>query len=112
MPIKFTDEFKRDAVSLVESGIAQKAACKDLGVSKSALQAWVRDAKFQPHGLTGLDFQLGRLDLLEWQQLQDLTRRDREELKLRSRRGHLIFCPRPDLGPGIPLPGFDPSWQT
>lgn len=38
MPIKYTDEFKRDAFSLVESGIAQKTVCKDPGISKSALQ--------------------------------------------------------------------------
>ncbi|WP_454118955.1 transposase [Microbacterium lacticum] len=35
-----------------ESGITQKTVCKDLGISKSALQAWVRDAKFQSHGMT------------------------------------------------------------
>ena len=52
MPVKYTDEFKRDAVSLVESGIAQKTVSRDLGISKSALQAWVRDAKFQSHGMT------------------------------------------------------------
>ncbi|QIM16370.1 IS3 family transposase [Leucobacter insecticola] len=48
----FSDEFKRDAVALVESGISQKTVCKDLGVSKSALQSWVRDARFQSHGMT------------------------------------------------------------
>ena len=31
MPIKFRKEFKRDAVALMESGIAQKTVCKDLG---------------------------------------------------------------------------------
>lgn len=51
MPVKYTDEFKRDAVALVESGIAQKTVCKDLGISKSALQVWVRDAKFSSHGM-------------------------------------------------------------
>ena len=52
VPVKFTDEFKRDAVALVDSGIAQKQVCKDLGISKSALQAWVRDARFEAHGMT------------------------------------------------------------
>ncbi len=52
VPKIYTDEFKRDAVALVESGLAQKQVCKDLGVSKTALQAWVRDARFQSHGLT------------------------------------------------------------
>lgn len=52
MPVRYTDEFKRDAVALVESGIAHKTVCRDLGISKSALQVWVRDAKFQSHGMT------------------------------------------------------------
>ena len=58
MPTKRTDEFKRDAVSLVESDIAQKTVSRDpgisesrdLGISKSVLQAWVRDAKFHSRG--------------------------------------------------------------
>ena len=52
MPIKFSDEFKRDAVALVESGISQKQVVRDLGISKSALQAWVRDARFKSYGMT------------------------------------------------------------
>lgn len=31
MPVRYTDEFKRDAVALFESGIAQKTLCEDLG---------------------------------------------------------------------------------
>ena len=50
--ITYTDEFKRDAVALVESGISQKQVVKDLGVAKTTLQAWVRDARFQSHGMT------------------------------------------------------------
>ncbi len=46
MPVKFAEEFKKDAVALVESGIAQKDVYRDLGISKSALQAWVRDGRF------------------------------------------------------------------
>lgn len=53
MPIKnYSDEFKRDAVALVESGVAQKQVARDLGISRSAIQAWVRDARFQSHGIT------------------------------------------------------------
>ena len=48
----YSDEFKRDAVALVESGIAQNQVVRDLGISKTALQSWVRDARFQSHGLT------------------------------------------------------------
>ena len=51
MPVKFTEEFKRDAVALVKSGIAQKTVCADLGISKSALQAWVRDDALVSRGL-------------------------------------------------------------
>ena len=50
--ITYSDEFKRDAVALVASGIPQKQVVKDLGVAKTTLQAWVRDARFQSHGRT------------------------------------------------------------
>ena len=52
MPIKYSEEFKRDAVALVESGIAQKTVCKDLGISKSALGAWIQDSRFKTFGMT------------------------------------------------------------
>lgn len=52
MPKIYSDEFKRDAVALVESGISQSQVSKDLGVSKTALQTWVRDARFQSHGMS------------------------------------------------------------
>ncbi|MFC5338896.1 IS3 family transposase [Leucobacter denitrificans] len=52
MPMKYSEEFKRDAVALVESGIAQKTVCKDLGVSKSALGAWVQDSRFKTYGMS------------------------------------------------------------
>ncbi|KAB1640413.1 IS3 family transposase [Gulosibacter chungangensis] len=52
MPRIFSDEFKRDAVALVESGMSQRQVCKDLGISKSALMVWVRDSRFQSHGMT------------------------------------------------------------
>lgn len=52
MPRIFTEEFKKDAVALVESGISQKQVAADLGVSKTALQTWVRDARYPSHGMT------------------------------------------------------------
>lgn len=52
MPSIYSDEFKRDAVALVESGIAQHQVVRDLGISKTALSNWVRDARFQTHGMT------------------------------------------------------------
>ena len=52
MSMKYSDEFKRDAVALVESGIPQHQVVKDLGVSKTALSNWVSDARFASHGIT------------------------------------------------------------
>ena len=52
MPVMYSDEFKRDAVGLVESGISQKQVCRDLGISKSALSAWLQDARFTTYGMT------------------------------------------------------------
>lgn len=51
MPKRYTDEFKKTAVELVESGMSQKQVCADLGISKSALQAWVRDAQLEGRGI-------------------------------------------------------------
>ncbi|WP_240688813.1 hypothetical protein [Brevibacterium sp. S22] len=31
--------------------MTQKQVCADLGISKSALQAWVRDSRLREHGL-------------------------------------------------------------
>lgn len=50
--IAYTDEFKRDAVALVASGILQKQVAEDMGMAKTTLQAWVRGARFQSHGMT------------------------------------------------------------
>ena len=46
LSITYREEFKRDAVALVEFGISQKTMCRDLGISKSALGAWVQLASF------------------------------------------------------------------
>ncbi len=50
--ITYTEEFKRDAVALVASGVPQKQVARDLGMAKTTLQAWVRDARFQSHEMT------------------------------------------------------------
>lgn len=52
MPIKYSEELKRNAVGLVESGISQKQVCRDLGASKSALNSWLQDARFKTYGMT------------------------------------------------------------
>ena len=51
MPKKYTDEFKASAVELVASGMTQKQVCADLGVSKTALQSWVRDEALRGRGM-------------------------------------------------------------
>ena len=50
--IKYTDEFKADAVSLVKSGMTQTRVSKDLGVSIASLNKWVRDAGLRSAGMT------------------------------------------------------------
>ncbi|GAA1803528.1 MULTISPECIES: transposase [Brevibacterium] len=51
MPKIYTDEFKQSALDLINDGMTQKQVCADLGISKSALQAWVRDSRLREHGL-------------------------------------------------------------
>ena len=52
MPVKYSSEFKRDAVALVlTQGMSQKQVCADLGISKSALQVWVRDGQLRDRGI-------------------------------------------------------------
>ncbi len=52
MPVKYSDEFKRDAVALVVMrGMSQKQVCADLGISKSALQVWVRRSQLRDRGI-------------------------------------------------------------
>lgn len=49
--VRYSEEFKRDAVALVESGMSQRQVCTDLGVSKSALHGWVRDSRLRAQGM-------------------------------------------------------------
>lgn len=51
MPKIYTDEFKQSALELLGEGMTQKQVCADLGISKSTLQAWVRDSRLREHGL-------------------------------------------------------------
>lgn len=52
MPKIYTDEFKRDVVALVESGMTYRQVCKDMGLSRSALQRWVQDSRFAGQGMS------------------------------------------------------------
>jgi transposase len=50
MPKIYSEEFKASALELLEQGMTQKQVCQDLGMSKSALQAWVNEARLHQHG--------------------------------------------------------------
>lgn len=45
MPKIYTDEFKQSALKLLGEGMTQKQGSAELGISKSALQTWVRDTR-------------------------------------------------------------------
>src|SRR5699024_981989 len=51
MPKKYSDEFKRDAVAMVNSGMAQHQVCKDMGISRSSLQNWVQKDRMTSRGI-------------------------------------------------------------
>ncbi|WP_406710031.1 transposase [Trueperella pyogenes] len=52
MPELYSEQFKADAVALVESGMSRRQVCADLGVSRSSLQKWITDARLQAHGMS------------------------------------------------------------
>ena len=49
--VRYSEEFKRDAVALVESGMTQTQVCRDLGISKSALSIWVKKSRLASYGM-------------------------------------------------------------
>lgn len=52
MPKVYSEQFKADAVALVESGMSRRQVCADLGISRSSLQKWITDARLQTHGMS------------------------------------------------------------
>ena len=46
----YSEQFKADAVALVESGVARRQVRADLGISRSSLQKWITDARLQASG--------------------------------------------------------------
>lgn len=50
MSAVYSDEFKTDAVSLVEAGSTQEQVCRDLGVPEPVLPKWVKDAGLRARG--------------------------------------------------------------
>ncbi|MEU0132462.1 transposase [Streptomyces sp. NPDC006296] len=50
---RYTAEFKRDAIALVDStGRTVTAVARELGISSESLRGWYRQAKAAPPGLT------------------------------------------------------------
>jgi transposase len=59
-----------EAALVLEQGMSQRQVCHAMGVSKSALQVWVRDAELQRRGMTpaapgDLEAQRGQAQLLK-----------------------------------------------
>ena len=52
MPKLYNDQFKADAVVLVESGISRWQVCADLGISRSRLLKWITQARLKDHGMS------------------------------------------------------------
>lgn len=53
VPKRYSDDFKRGALEMLESGMTQRQVCEGLGVSKSALQAWQRQERMAREGIAG-----------------------------------------------------------
>lgn len=49
--MKYSEEFRQDAVGFVRAGATQREVCRDLGISKSAMSKWVADADRRDAGL-------------------------------------------------------------
>ncbi len=52
MPKLYSEQFKADAIALVELRMIRRQVCADLGVSRSSLQKWITDACLQAHRMS------------------------------------------------------------
>ena len=65
-------------LELVGDGMTQKQVCADLGISKSALQAWVRDARLREHGLEpARDPEESRAQAAAFKRIRELERENK-----------------------------------
>lgn len=71
--MRYSEEFRSDAVALVRQGASQREVCRDLGISKSALSKWVTDADRRDQGLPATKDVTPTEDL----QIRELIRRNR-----------------------------------
>lgn len=72
---RYTEEFKRDAIALVDSsGKTVTAVARELGISSESLRGWYRKAKVdQGEGIPG------ELSSAEREELKRLRRENREQ---------------------------------
>jgi transposase len=72
---RYTDEFKRDAIALVDSsGKTVTAVARELGISSESLRGWYRKAKAEQGEGTP-----GELSSAEREELKRLRRENREQ---------------------------------
>lgn len=71
--MRYSEEFKCDAVVLVNAGATQREVCRDLGVSKSAMSKWVADAERVERGLPAAK----ELPVVEDAKVRELMRRNK-----------------------------------
>ncbi|MFF6816221.1 transposase [Streptomyces sp. NPDC012403] len=73
---RYTEEFKRDAIVLVDSsGKTVTAVARELGISSESLRGWYRKAKADRGG----DAASGGLSSAEREELRRLRRENREQ---------------------------------
>lgn len=72
---RYTEEFKRDAIALVDSsGKTVTAVARELGISSESLRGWYRKAKADRGG-----GQCGELTSAEREELRRLRKENREQ---------------------------------
>lgn len=78
MPKIYTEEFKQTALDLIAGGMTQAQVCADLGVSKSALQAWVKQSRLREHGMEpARDPDEGRAQSAALKRIRELERENK-----------------------------------
>jgi transposase len=76
----YTPEFKAEAVKLVlEAGLTQAQASRDLGVAESVLGRWLRDARASAH--PGALSEVDRAELARLRKEVVILRKERDILK-------------------------------
>jgi transposase len=104
MPKTCSEEFKASALELPGQGMTQKQVCQDLGMSKSALQAWVKEARLHQHGFEPAEGAEGKAEQVR------MLRRIREPgRRTRSCDRPPPTCPRRTSSPGRPAQNDVPA---